>query len=136
MSLSDKYKALIDLARINNISVNDSGNVLKLDGVVPDAGVKNKMWEIYQSMDPHFQHHDLVMNIKTAVTDGDKVKVVTQGSQLNIYQGPGTDQPVMGKASKGDIIMLINKAHDQWWLVRDNDGEEGYCHSQYLEPVQ
>ncbi len=43
---------------------------------------------------------------------------------------------VDGKAEKGDIITLISKANDQWWLVRDNDGEEGYCYSQYLEPVQ
>lgn len=34
------------------------------------------------------------------------------------------------------MIMLISKANDQWWLARDNDGEEGYCYSQYLESVQ
>jgi len=62
--------------------------------------------------------------------------VITRESNLNIRKGPGTDQPIVGKAAHGDIITLISKANAQWWLVRDNDGEEGYCYSQYLEPVR
>ena len=136
MALVDKYKELVDLARQNNVLVNESGNVLKLDGVVPSASIKDKMWEIYQRIDPQFKSNDVLLNIKTAVTDGGKVKVVTRESRLNIRKGPGTDQPIVGKAEKGDIITLISKANDLWWLVRDNDGEEGYCYAQYLEPVQ
>jgi len=136
MALTEKYKELVDLARINNVSVNDSGDVLKIEGVVPTASVKNTMWEIYQRIDPQFKSNDLVLNVKTAVTAGDKVKVVTQESRLNIRKGPGTDQPIVGKAEKDDIITLISRTNDQWWLVRDNDGEEGYCYAQYLEPVQ
>jgi uncharacterized protein YgiM (DUF1202 family) len=116
--------------------VNESGKVLKLEGVVPSASVKDKMWEIYQRIDPQFKSNDVLLNIKTAVSDGGKVKVVTRESRLNIRKGPGTDQPIVGKAERGDIIMLISKANDLWWLVRDNDGEEGYCYAQYLEPVQ
>lgn len=136
MGLTEKYKELVDLARINNATVSDSGDVLKLEGVVPTASVKNKMWEIYQRIDPQFKSNDVVLNVKTAVTEGDKVKVVTQESRLNIRKGPGTDQPIVGKAEKDDIIILISRTNDQWWLVRDNDGEEGYCFAQYLEPVQ
>ncbi|MBF6629264.1 MAG: SH3 domain-containing protein [Proteiniphilum sp.] len=136
MALVDKYKELVDLARQNNVLVNESGNVLKLDGVVPSASIKDKMWEIYQRIDPQFKSNDVLLNIKTAVTDGGKVKVVTRESRLNIRKGPGTDQPIVGKAEKGDIITLISKANDLWWLVCDNDGEEGYCYAQYLEPVQ
>lgn len=136
MALTEKYKELVDLARINNVSVNDSGDVLKIEGVVPTASVKNTMWEIYQRIDPQFKSNDVVLNVKTAVTAGDKVKVVTQESRLNIRKGPGTDQPIVGKAEKDDIITLISRTNDQWWLVRDNDGEEGYCYAQYLEPVQ
>jgi len=136
MALVDKYKELVDLARQNNVLVNESGKVLKLEGVVPSASVKDKMWEIYQRIDPQFKSNDVLLNIKTAVSDGGKVKVVTRESRLNIRKGPGTDQPIVGKAERGDIIMLISKANDLWWLVRDNDGEEGYCYAQYLEPVQ
>lgn len=136
MALTDKYKELVDLARLNSLSVSESGNVLRVEGVVPSASVKDKMWEIYQRIDPHFKSNDLILNVKTNVSDGGKVRVVTKESRLNIRQGPGTDQPIVGKAEKGAVITLISKANDQWWLVRDNDGEEGYCYSQYLEPVQ
>ncbi|OJV76748.1 MAG: peptide-binding protein [Bacteroidia bacterium 44-10] len=136
MALTDKYKELVDLARLNNLSVSESGNVLRVEGTVSSATVKDQLWDIYKRIDPQFKSNDLVLNVKTAVTEGGKVRVVTQESRLNIRKGPGTDQPIVGKAEKGEIITLISKANDQWWLVRDVDGEEGYCYSQYLEPVQ
>lgn len=136
MALTDKYKELVDLARSNNLLVSESGNVLKIEGTVPTADMKDKLWDIYKQIDPHFKSNDLVLNIKTAVTEGGKVRVVTQESRLNIRKGPGTDQPIVGKAQKGEIITLVSKTNDQWWLVRDVDGEEGYCYSQYLEPVR
>ncbi|HBT86645.1 MAG: SH3 domain-containing protein [Fermentimonas sp.] len=135
MTLSEKYKELVDIAINNKLSVNDTGKVLRIEGEVDTADIKDKMWEIYKNLDPHFKSNDVVLNVKSKVSAGDKVKVVTRESRLNIRQGPGTDQPIVGKAEKGDIITLINKTNDQWWLVRDNDGEEGYCYSQYLEPV-
>jgi len=136
MALTEKYKELIDLARANNLLVNDAGKVLKIDGTVPTAAIKDKMWEIYQRLDPQFRSNDVLLNVKAAVTDGGKVRVVTRESRLNIRKGPGTDQPIVGKAEKGEIITLINKSNDLWWLVRDVDGEEGYCYAQYLEPLQ
>jgi len=136
MALTDKYKELIDLARLHNLSVSESGDVLKIEGIIHSAGVKDKMWEIYQQIDPHFKSNDLVLNVKTDASNASKVRVVTRESRLNIRKGPGTDQPIIGKAEKGDVITLISKTNDQWWLVRDNDGEEGYCYSQYLEPIQ
>ena len=135
MALTEKYKELIDLARANNLLVNEAGNVLKIEGTVPTAAIKDKMWDIYQSLDPQFRSNDVLLNVKAAVTEGGKVRVVTQESRLNIRKGPGTDQPIVGKAEKGEIITLISKSNDLWWLVRDVDGEEGYCYAQYLEPV-
>lgn len=136
MALTEKYKELIDLARSNNLQVNESSDVLKIEGSVASASTKDKMWEIYQRIDPQFKSNDVVLNVKADVADGGKVRVVTNESRLNIRKGPGTDQPIVGKAEKGEIITLISKSNDQWWLVRDVDGEEGYCYAQYLEPVQ
>ena len=135
MTLAEKYRELIELANSNSLSVKDNGKVLNIDGEVKSPAIKDKMWEIYQKIDPHFKSNDVLLNVKSSVTEGGKVKVVTKESRLNIRQGPGTDQPIVGKAEKGAIITLISKTNDQWWLVRDNDGEEGYCYSQYLEPV-
>lgn len=88
MALTDKYKELVDLARSNNLLVSESGNVLKVEGTVPSADVKDKLWEIYKRIDPHFKSNDLVLNVKTAISDGGKVRVITQESRLNIRKGP------------------------------------------------
>ena len=136
MALVDKYKELVDLAKQYGATVRDEGKVLRVSGEVPSAALKDKMWEIYDRIDPNFKSNDLVLDITTHATEGGKVKVVTKESNLNIRKGPGTDQPVVGKAAHGDTITLVSKYNDQWWYVRDNDGEEGYCYSQYLEPVQ
>jgi uncharacterized protein YgiM (DUF1202 family) len=61
-----------------------------------------------------------------------QVKVVTESSNLNIRKGPGTDQPIVGKAAHGEVITLVSKLNDQWWLVRTKDNEEGYAYAQYL----
>ncbi len=136
MALADKYKELVDLARQYGASVSDEGNVLRVNGEVPSAALKDKMWEIYDRIDPNFKSNDLVLDVNVQAADGSKVKVVTRESNLNIRKGPGTDQPIVGKAVHGDTITLISKYNDQWWYVRDNDGEEGYSYAQYLEPVQ
>ena len=79
---------------------------------------------------------DLVLNINVTVDAAvTKVKVITESSNLNIRKGPGTDQPIVGKAAHNEIITLVNRSNDQWWLVRTNDGEEGYSYARYLEPV-
>ena len=62
-----------------------------------------------------------------------QVKVNTQSSNLNIRKGPGTDQPIVGKAAHGETITLVSRANEQWWQVRTKDGEEGYAYAEYLQ---
>ncbi len=139
MSLQSKYQVLIDTAKasgITDLAIAEQEGVLHIQGTVPNADVKNKLWDIYNQIDPNFLTGDVVMNVdvSTAVA-GTQAKVITESSNLNIRKGPGTDQPIVGKAAKDEIITLISRANDQWWLVRTKDGEEGYCYAQYLEPV-
>lgn len=136
MLLTEKYKELLDVARQHGATVSEESGVLRVNGTVPSGAVKDKLWEIYDRIDPNFKSNDLVLNVIVNASEGGKVKVVTQQSNLNIRKGPGTDQPIVGKAEHGAVITLISKTNDQWWLVRDNDGEEGYSYAQYLEPVQ
>jgi len=138
-ALQDKYKALLDAANtsgVTGLQVAEANGVLHIDGMAPSADVKNKLWDIYGQIDPNYLTGDVVLNINvsTAVA-GAKVKVVTQDTALNIRKGPGTDQPIVGKAAKGAVITLVGKANDQWWLVRTDAGEEGYCYAQYLSPI-
>ncbi|HMR19209.1 MAG TPA: SH3 domain-containing protein [Sphingobacterium sp.] len=139
MTLVDKYKLLIDTAQssgMTDLQVGEIEGVLHIRGTAPNPEVKNQLWEIYNQIDPNFLSGDVVMNVdvSTAVA-GSQARVITQTSNLNIRKGPGTDQPVVGKAAKDEIITLISRANDQWWLVRTKDGEEGYCYAQYLEPI-
>lgn len=139
MALATKYKGLIDVANtsgIQDLQIAEQEGVLHIRGTAPSADVKNKLWDIYNQLDPNFLSGDVVMNVdvSTAIA-GSQVRVITQSSNLNIRKGPGTDQPIVGKAAKDEIITLISRANDQWWLVRTKDGEEGYCYAQYLEPI-
>ncbi|NQD71531.1 SH3 domain-containing protein [Sphingobacterium shayense] len=139
MGLLDKYKSLLDTAKtsgITDLQVAEQEGVLQIRGTAPNADVKNKLWDIYNQIDPNFLSGDVVMNVDvSSAVAGSEVRVITESSNLNIRKGPGTDQPIVGKAAKDEVITLISRANDQWWLVRTKDGEEGYCYAQYLEPI-
>ncbi|MBV2225923.1 MAG: SH3 domain-containing protein [Sphingobacterium mizutaii] len=139
MSLQSKYQVLIDTAKasgMTDLAIAEQDGVLHIQGTAPNADVKNKLWDIYNQIDPNFLSGDVVMNVDvSSAVAGSQVRVITESSNLNIRKGPGTDQPIVGKAAKDEIITLISRANDQWWLVRTKDGEEGYCYAQYLEPV-
>ena len=137
MALQDKYKQIIDSATsagVSNLQVSEQGNVLHIDGEAPSGEAKDKLWEIYNKIDPDFRSGDLVMNVNVAAGTGTKAKVTTDSTNLNIRKGPGTDQPIAGKAAHDSIVTLLSKPNDQWWLIRTDDGVEGYAYAQYLSP--
>jgi uncharacterized protein YgiM (DUF1202 family) len=138
MALQDKYKELLVAASgagVTNLQVRDQDNVLYIDGEAPSGDVKDQLWAIYNKIDPDFRGADVVMNINVAAgAAGTKAKVTTESSNLNIRKGPGTDQPIVGKAAHGSAVTLISKTNDQWWLVKTEKGEEGYAYAQYLTP--
>lgn len=140
MALSEKYKALTDAAAaagISDIQVREQDGVLYIDGTAPSGAVKDQLWDLYGKIDPNFTGGDLIMNINVAMDAAvTKVKVVTESSNLNIRKGPGTDQPIVGKAAHGEVITLVSRSNNQWWLVRTEDGEEGYAYAQYLEAAE
>ena len=140
MALADKYKELTNAATaagISDLAVREQDGVLYIDGTAPTGAVKDQLWNIYDKIDPNFVSGDLVMNVNTSMNAAvTKVKVTTESSNLNIRKGPGTDQPIVGKAAHGEVITLVSRSSDQWWMVRTEDGEEGYCYAQYLTPVE
>lgn len=137
MSLQDKYKQLIDTANasgISNLQISEQGNVLHIDGDAPNGAAKDKLWEIYGQIDPDFRAGDLILNVNVAASAGTKAKVTTDSTNLNIRKGPGTDQPIVGKAAHDEIVTLQSKTNDQWWLIKTDGGVEGYAYAQYLSP--
>ena len=116
MTLQDKYKELIDTARnagVNNLQVSEKNNVLHISGEAPSAATKDTLWDIYNKIDPDFRTGDLVLDVNASAAAGTKAKVVTESSNLNIRKGPGTDQPVIGKAAHHEIVTVISKTNDQ-----------------------
>lgn len=139
MALQDKYQELIDTAKtssVSNLQVREQEGVLYIDGEAPSGLVKDQLWQVYDKLDPNFLSGDLVMNVKVSSTvPVTKAKVTTEKSNLNIRKGPGTDQPIVGKAAHHEIVTVVSQSSDLWWLVRTDDGEEGYAYAQYLTPV-
>ena len=136
MALQDKYQELINAANtsgVNTLQVRDQGNVLYIDGEAPNGQVKDNLWNIYNQIDPDFRSADLIMNIDvSAMPSGDTATVTTESSNLNVRKGPGTDQPIVGTAAHGSSVTIVSKTNDQWWLIRTENGEEGYAYAQYL----
>lgn len=137
MSLQDKYKQLIDAANadgVSNLQVKEQDNILYVDGSAPDGATKDKLWDIYAKIDPDYRAGDLIMNVDVSASAGTKAKVTTESTNLNIRKGPGTDQPIVGKAAHNEMVTLLSKTNDQWWLIKTDKGEEGYAYAQYLSP--
>ena len=136
MALEQKYAEVINAAKqsgVSNLQVREQGNVLYIDGEAPNGQVKDNLWAIYNKIDPDYRAADLVLDVKvTPMAPGSKAKVVTESSNLNIRKGPGTDQPIVGKAAHNETITLVSQANDQWSLVRTDKGVEGYVYNQYL----
>lgn len=136
MALQDKYRELTNAATasgVTGLQVREQDGVLYVDGEAPDGKTKDALWEIYNKLDPDFRAGDLVMNINVSkMVAGAKAKVITEKSNLNIRKGPGTDQPIVGKAAHHEMVTLVSKTNDQWWLIRTDDGEEGYAYARYL----
>jgi uncharacterized protein YgiM (DUF1202 family) len=134
-AVQQKYEELINTARsagISNLKVREQNNVLYIDGDAPTGQVKDQLWNIYNRIDPDFRSADLVLDIKTTSATGSKAKVITETSNLNIRKGPGTDQPIVGKAAHNEVVTVVNQTSDQWSLIRTDDGEEGYVYNRYL----
>ncbi len=135
MTLYDKYKTLIDLANKYHLSIKEENGVLRINGEVTNGNIKDEMWKVYNQLDPNFKSGEIVLNVEVKSREGDKVKVITQSGKLNIRQAPGTEQHLVGKAKKGDVLTLLNKVDKQWWHIRTEEGVEGYCYAQYLEAI-
>lgn len=66
MALTDKYGPLINLAKelgADNLTIQDNGASLSIDGTVGSEADKQKLWDEYNRIDPDMRSGDLVMNV-------------------------------------------------------------------------
>ena len=138
-TLQEKYAELISAANASgatNLAVRDQDNVLYIDGEVPTGEAKDKLWSLYDKIDPDYRSGDLVLNLNVSpAAPSTRLKVTTESSNLNIRKGPGTDQPIIGKAAHNSEVTLLSKYNEEWALIRSAKGEEGYCSLKYLTAI-
>ena len=105
MAVQEKYAELINAAKssgVSNLQVREQNNVLYIDGEAPSGQVKDKLWDVYNKLDPDFRSGDVVLDVKVSgMAGGSKAKVVTESSNLNIRKGPGTDEGEQGCGADG-----------------------------------
>jgi len=84
MDLKDKYLKLIGYAQssgVDNLSVIEKDNVLYISGTATTS-VKDKIWEIYNEIDPDMRAGDLVLNIDIKA-GGEEIYEIQPGDNLS-----------------------------------------------------
>lgn len=61
--------------------------------------------------------------------------VTTGGGSLYVRSAASTSAPILTALKKGSYVTLIEKA-GAWWKVEYAAGKYGYCHSNYITPVE
>lgn len=139
MTLKDKYAALIattNVSALGDADIKENNDVLYITATVASGEKKDQLWYIYNLADPDFRAGDLVLNISVDPNAiAQKMRVDTKHSNLNVRKGPGTDTEIVSKAAHHSEVTLLSKFDDNWYLIRTEDGVEGYCSANYLTEI-
>lgn len=84
MGLIDKYAKLIGFAKeagVENLDIKEQNDVLHVSGIAT-ASKKDKLWEIYNQIDPDMRAGDLVLDIEVKA-GGEEVYEVKAGDNLS-----------------------------------------------------
>ena len=66
MALKDKYASLIQYVQgngVTNANVQEQEGVLYITCTAPDSSTKDKIWKMYESLDPDMRAGDMVLNV-------------------------------------------------------------------------
>lgn len=61
--------------------------------------------------------------------------VTTDGAVLNVRSGASTSAAIVATLNKGSYITLVRRS-GSWWQVEYAKDRYGYCHADYITPVQ
>lgn len=61
--------------------------------------------------------------------------VTTGGGNLYVRKSASTGSVVLTTLKKGSYVTLMEKSGN-WWRVEYNNGRYGYCHADYITPVE
>lgn len=111
MELKDKYGKLLDYAQksqIENLSVTENNGILYVSGKTTTP-VKDRIWELYDDIDPDMRSGDLVLDIQEEAGSETIYEIKSGDSLSKIAQHyPGMTWQKIYDANK-DIIKDPNK---------------------------
>ena len=76
-----------------------------------------------------------VVPAKAATMDSSVGAVTTGGGSLYVRSSPSTGSSVLAALKKGSFVTLLSKS-GSWWRVEYANGKFGYCHANYITPVE
>lgn len=136
-TLQEKYASVISAAQsagISNLQVTEQDGILYVSGNAHNSAAKDAVWNALGAIDSTYSASDINVDVQVAgLSAGTSLKVNTESSNLNIRQEPSTEAAVIGKAGKGETVTLVEQTSDEWWKVKNADGQEGYVYARYLQ---
>ena len=136
-TLQDKYASVISAAKsagVSDLKVSEQDGILYVSGNTSSSAAKDAVWNALGAIDSTYSASDINVDVQVAgLSAGASLMVATESSNLNLRQEPSTDGTVVGKAAKGASVTLVEQTSDDWWKVRNSDGEEGYAYARYLK---
>lgn len=138
MALLDKYRELLNAGKAlmgGEMQFVVQNDLLHIRGIAPNAEAKNKLWDIYSQIDPNFISGEVILNVDVSpAIKGCRARLIADEPRLNIRKGPSVELPIVANVEKDEIIVVVCRANQYWWLVRAQ-GFEGYCYAQNIELI-
>ena len=106
MVLQNKYQELVNAATqqgVTNLKVREQDNMLYIDGDAPSTEVRNRLWDIYNKIDPDYRAGDLVMNINAPEGAEEEYEVVKGDTLSAIGKKFGVNWKDIYEANKDQI---------------------------------
>lgn len=85
MDLQEKYNQLLGYAKspkVDDLSISEKNGVLYVSGNTTTA-VKDKLWSIYNSIDPDMRAGDLILNIEAKDERKEEIYTIKAGDSLS-----------------------------------------------------
>ena len=136
-TLQDKYASVVSTAQtvgVRNLQVREQDGILYVSGDASDTATKDAVWNALGAIDSTYSASDINVDVQVAgLSSGATLTINTEESNLNIRQDASTDATVVGKATKGESVTLIEQTSDDWWKIKTANGVEGYAYARYLK---